>query len=400
MNDAPLAGLRIIDMTRLLPGPAMTMHLADFGAEIIKVEDTGQGDAMRSFPPMVRTATGEQLNTAFEATNRGKRSIAIDLKHADGREVLLKLAAGADALIEGFRPGVLDRLGLGWTVLNALNAKLVLCSLTGYGQSGPLAQQAGHDLNYCAMTGVLDQNRAAGTPAIPNLQIGDLLGGTQDALAALLIALLAAGRSGQGRHVDVAMTDGLLAHHFMPHSMLDAGKTPRAGETLLTGGVPCYGVYETKDGKHLALGALELKFWQNFCDAAGLSDLRDQHWTRGQAPGGAAAQAATARVAARLMEKDRADWETIFANADACMTPVLTPEEALGHAHHKARDLIRRRGKATLVGPFAQMPGAALAERPAPRAGEHTREILRELGYDAGRIDALLAAGTVREAQA
>lgn len=399
MNDAPLAGLRIIDLTRLLPGPAMTMHLADFGAEIIKIEDTGQGDAMRSFPPMVRAATGEEINTSFAATNRGKRSIAVDLKHADGREVLLKLAAEADALIEGFRPGVLDRLGLGWAVLHALNPKLVLCSLTGYGQTGPLAQHAGHDLNYCAMTGVLDQNRAAGRPAIPNLQIGDLLGGTQDALGALLIALLAAGRSGQGRHVDVAMTDGLLAHHFMPHSMLDAGKAPRAGETLLTGGVPCYGVYETKDGKHLALGALELKFWQNFCDAAGLSELREQHWTRGEAPGSAAARTATARVAARLRERSRAVWEKVFADADACVTPVLTPAEALGHGHHRARQLIHRRGEATLIGPFAQMPGAALAQRPAPRAGEHTREILRELGYDAGRIDALLAAGTVREAQ-
>ena len=398
MNDAPLAGIRVIDMTRLLPGPAMTMHLADFGAEVIKIEDTGEGDAMRSFPPTVETASGEKINTVFEAVNRGKRSIAIDLKRAEGRDVLLKLAARADALIEGFRPGVLDRLGVGWDALHALNPKLVLCSLTGYGQDGPLAQQAGHDLNYCAMTGVLDQIRAAGKPAIPNLQIGDLLGGTQDALAALLIALVAANRTGAGRRVDVAMTDGLLAHHFMPHSMLDAGKTPRGGETLLTGGVPCYGVYATMDGRHIALGALELKFWQNFCDAAGLSELRDQHWIRGQAPGSAAAQAATARVAARMQEKSRADWEAVFAKADACVTPVLTPAEALGHAHHKARGVIRRRGEATLVGPFAQMHGAAVAERPAPRAGEHTREILAELGCDAGQIKALLATGAAREA--
>jgi len=397
MTDAPLAGLRIIDMTRLLPGPALTMHLADFGAEVIKIEDTAEGDAMRSFPPTVETATGEKLNTAFQAANRGKRSIAVDLKHPDGRAVLLKLAEGADALVEGFRPGVLDRLGLGWQVLHSHNPRLVLCSLTGYGQDGPLAQQAGHDLNYCAMTGVLDQNRAAGKPAIPNLQIGDLLGGTQDASSALLIALLSAGRTGQGRHVDVAMTDGLLAHHFMPHSMLDAGKTPRAGETLLTGGVPCYGVYQTMDGKHIAVGALELKFWQNFCDAADLAELRDQHWARGQVPGSAAAQAATARVAARILQRSRSDWEAIFAKVDACVTPVLTPAEALAHAHHKARDLIHRRGKATLVGPFAKMPGAALVDRPAPGLGQHTREILGELGYRAAQIDALLEAGTVRE---
>lgn len=399
MNDAPLAGIRILDLSRLLPGPAMTMHLADFGADVIKVEDTGEGDAMRGFPPTVETASGQQINTAFEAANRGKRSLAIDLKNAMGRALLLQLASRADALVDGFRPGVLARLGLGWDVLHAHNPKLVLCSLTGYGQDGPLAQQAGHDLNYCAMTGVLDQNRSAGKPAIPNLQIGDLLGGTQSALSALLIALLAAQRTGQGRHVDVAMTDSLLAHHLVPHSSLDAGKTPRGGETLLTGGVPCYGVYETADGKHLAVGALELKFWQNFCDAVGLPDLRDHHWTRGHAPSGAAAQAVTARVAARLREKPRAEWQAVFAKFDACVTPVLAPAEALAHPHHRARGLVRRRGKATLVGPFAQMMGARVAESAAPRAGEHTREILSEAGCTEAQIDGLLAAGVLREPQ-
>jgi alpha-methylacyl-CoA racemase len=399
MTDAPLAGLRIIDMTRLLPGPAMTMHLADFGADILKVEDTGEGDAMRRFPPTVELASGEQVNTAFEATNRGKRSIAIDLKQAAGRELLLQLAATADALVEGFRPGVLDRLGLGWEAMQRRNPKLVLCSLTGYGQSGPLAQHAGHDLNYCAMTGVLDQNRAAGRPAIPNLQIGDLLGGTLGALSALLIALLAARQTGRGRHVDVAMTDGLLAHHLIPHAAIDAGRTPRAGETLLTGGVPCYGVYETADAKYLALGALELKFWQNFCDAAGLGDLREHHWTRGHAPGSAAAQAVTARVAARIRERRRTEWEAIFSKTDACVTPVLTPAEALAHPHHRARGLVHRRGKASLVGPFAQMSGGALSERPAPAAGQHTRAILAEAGCAAEQIDQLLAAGVVREPQ-
>ncbi len=220
---APLAGLVVLDLTRLLPGPAATMHLADLGADVIKVEDTGEGDYMRAFPPTVRNAAGTPVNPSYEAVNRGKRSIAIDLKRPEGRAVLLRLARRADALIEGFRPGVLERLGLGWETLHAENPKLVVCSLSGYGQTGPLAQRAGHDLNYIAMTGVLDQARVDGEPAIPNLQMGDLLGGTLSALSMLLAALLAAQRTGQGRYVDVAMTDGLLAHHFFPHAELDAG---------------------------------------------------------------------------------------------------------------------------------------------------------------------------------
>ncbi|MDL1860849.1 CoA transferase, partial [Betaproteobacteria bacterium PRO7] len=210
-SQAPLAGLRILDLTRLLPGPAATMHLADFGADVIKVEDTGEGDYLRSFPPQVANAEGARVNAIFEAVNRGKRSIRIDLKSAAGREVLLKLVDTADALIEGFRPGVMARLGLGWDVLHARNPKLVVCSLSGYGQNGPLAQAAGHDINYLATSGVLDQIRAQGKPAIPNLQLGDLLGGALSALSTLLIALLGAQRTGIGRYVDVAMADGLLA---------------------------------------------------------------------------------------------------------------------------------------------------------------------------------------------
>jgi alpha-methylacyl-CoA racemase len=169
MSSQPLAGLRILDLTRLLPGPVATMHLADFGADVIKVEDTGAGDYLRDFEPRATNARGARVNPAYEALNRGKRSIALDLKQAAGREALLKLVDGADALLESFRPGVLGRLGLGWDVLHARNPRLVLCSITGYGATGPLAQAAGHDLNYAALSGVLDQNRAQGQPAVPNL---------------------------------------------------------------------------------------------------------------------------------------------------------------------------------------------------------------------------------------
>lgn len=395
-RTGPLAGLRILDLTRLLPGPAATMHLADFGADVIKVEDTGEGDYMRSFPPTTRAADRE-VNATFEAINRGKRSIRIDLKSPQGRDVLFKLIDTADALIEQFRPGVLDRLGFGWDVVHARNPRLVLCSLSGYGQTGPWAQAAGHDINYAARTGVLDQNRAGGVPAVPNLQIGDLLGGTLCALSALLIALLGAQRTGLGARVDVAMTDGLLVHHLFPVGDLDAGQTPVAERTLLTGGAACYGVYETADGRHLALGALELKFWQAFCDAAGLAELKSHHWSLGEAPGSDASLATRARVAARLHERTRAEWETAFADVDCCITPILTPAEALAQPHHHARGLVHKRGKVTTLGPLARISGHALDVKPAPSAGEHTAALLREVGYGDREIAALLASGAVKD---
>jgi len=395
----PLEGFRILDLTRLLPGPALTMHLADLGADVIKVEDTGEGDYMRGFPPLTRNAEGAEVNAAFENINRGKRSICLDLKQPQGRDLLLRLVDTADALVEGFRPGVMDRLGVGWQALHARNAKLVFCSLTGYGQTGPLALKAGHDLNYCAMTGVLDQIRADGRPAMPNLQIGDLLGGTLTTLSALLAALLGAQRTGVGCRVDAAMTDGLLVHHIFPHADLDAGQVPVAGRTLLTGGAPCYKVYATSDGGHLAVGALELKFWQAFCDAAGLAGLREAHWALGLAPGSEASDEVARQVASRIGEKTRAEWEAVFAEVDACVTPVLAPAEALSHPHHHARGLVHRRGGVTAVGPLAAVDGLAIAEGRAPRAGEHTRELLAQLGLDEGAIAAVLRARAATEAE-
>ncbi len=397
MNDKPLAGLRILDLTRLLPGPALTMHLADLGADVVKIEDPSDGDYMRTFPPLAHNADGAAVNAAFENINRGKRSIRINLKHSRGRDLLLRFVDRADALVEGFRPGVMDRLGLGWEVLQQRNPKLVFCSLTGFGQTGPLAMQAGHDLNYCAMTGVLDQIRADGKPAMPNLQIGDLLGGSLSTLAALLAALLGAQRSGQGSRVDAAMTDGLLVHHIFPHGDLDSGQIPVAGCTLLTGGAPCYRLYETADRNYMAVGALELRFWQRFCDAAGLSELRDQHWSRGLAPGSAESAHVTAQVAARMLERARAQWEATFKDVDACVTPVLTPAEALAHPHHQARGLLHRRGSVTAVGPLARIDAHGIAAGAAPTAGQHTNELLAELGLDSKLIAALRADGTIAE---
>jgi alpha-methylacyl-CoA racemase len=396
-TSAPLTGLRILDLTRLLPGPAATMHLADYGADVIKIEDTGDGDYMRDFAPQVPNAEGAPVNPAFEAANRGKRSIAIDLKQARGRDLLLELAARADALVESFRPGVLERLGLGWDVLHARNPRLVLCSISGYGQTGPLSQKAGHDINYIATSGVLDQIRSNGDPAVPNLQLGDLLGGALAGLSALLIALLGAQRTGQGRWIDVAMTEALLVHHYFPHAELDAGWTPVAGSTLLTGGAACYRVYATADDRHLAVGALELKFWQSFCTAAGLDDLLARHWAYGEMPGSEAAQQTIVRVADRVRSQALAHWTRVFADVDACVTPVLTPAEALAHDQAQARGVVFRRGAVTEVGPLAHVSGHDLMHAPAPRAGQHTRALLAELGLAATEISDLLARKIVRE---
>ncbi|HRZ01898.1 MAG TPA: CaiB/BaiF CoA-transferase family protein [Burkholderiaceae bacterium] len=392
-EPGPLAGLRILDLSRLLPGPAASMHLADYGAEVIKVEDTGAGDYLREFAPQVRNAAGDLINPAFEAINRGKRSICLDLKSEAGRAALLALVAQADAVLESFRPGVMERLGLGWEVLHELNARLVLVSVSGYGSAGPLAPAAGHDINYAALTGVLDQNRAQGVPAIPNLQLGDVLGGSLAALSALLIALLGAQRTGQGRRVEVAMSDGLLMHHFFPHCEVDAGLTPRGGATLLTGGSACYAVYACADGQWLAVGALEIKFWQAFCEALDAPELVQRHWSRGELPGSEAALATREAVAQRLARHPREHWLEVFGAVDACVTPVLTPAEALQHPQFVARGRVQRLGEVTHVGPLAMMSGHTFAPRPAPRAGEHTREVLEAAGCAPALVDAITARG-------
>ncbi len=392
----PLEGIRVLDLTRLLPGPAATMHLADFGAEVVKIEEPGSGDYLRGLEPLATDAGGRRVNPAFEALNRGKRSVRLDLKQPAGRDAFLRLAAKADAVIESFRPGVMARLGVGWPALHAANPRLVLCSLSGYGQTGPMASSAGHDIDYCALAGILDQNRAAGMPAIPNLQIGDLLGGALSALSSLLIALLSAQRSGRGAWVDVAMTDGLLAHHFFPHAQLDAGSTPVGGATLLSGGAPCYRLYETADGRQLAVGALELKFWRAFCAAIGLPELADRHWSLGEAPGSATAARTAQSVAERIRSRTCASWESVFAAADACVAPVLTPGEALVHPQFAARGTVHRRGAVTMVGPLARMGDHAWSARPAPPAGADTAELLRQAGYSEAQIAALFAAGAAQ----
>ena len=335
-NDLPLAGIKVIDLTRLLPGPLATRHLAELGAEVLKIEgpaDQGQDDGTRQMGLTAADRRADEPALTFRELNRGKQLLRLDLREPGGVAALLELALGADVLIEGFRPGVMDKLGLGWEVLHAANPKLVVCAITGYGQHGPWAHRAGHDINYIAMAGVLEQIATqAGELAVPNFQIGDLMGGTQAAVSGMLAGLIGAQRSGRGRYVDISMSHEVLRHHVLAAIALKAtGRTPVPGRDLLSGGAPCYGVYGTRDGRHLAVGALELKFWRALCQAVGRPQWAEQHWSLGLAVGGPASLALRGELAAVFAAQTLAHWVAVFETIDACVTPVLRLDETLEH---------------------------------------------------------------------
>ena len=334
--DLPLAGIRVVDLTRLLPGPLATRHLLELGAEVLKVEGPsaeGQDDGSRHMGLTPQDRAEQRPSLTFRELNRGKQLLRIDLRAPDGVAELLALVRGADVLVEGFRPGVMQKLGLGWEVLHAANPKLVACAITGYGQRSAWSHRAGHDINYIAMAGVLEQIATAdGEIALPNFQIGDLMGGTQAAVSGVLAALLAAQRTGMGRFVDISMAHEVLRHHVLAAFTLQAaGRTPPPGRDLLSGGAPCYAVYRTADGRHLAVGALELKFWQALCGAVGRPEWSDRHWTRGLAVGSPASMALRGELAALLATRPLDHWAAVFEQVDACVTPVLRLDETLRH---------------------------------------------------------------------
>lgn len=386
-RSKPLAGIRILDLTRLLPGPLATQHLADYGAEVIKLEDTGAGDYARSMGAMAG-----DTSYFYQVVNRNKQSLRLDLKTAAGRALFLRLVETADALVEGFRPGVMDKLGFGYEALAAINPRLVYCSISGYGQTGPYAQRAGHDINYIGYAGVLDQIGGAGcAPAIPNLQIGDLLGGTMSAAMGVLVALIDARGSGLGRHVDVAMTDAALAHAIFPLvEVLAHGQVRPRGEDLLTGGVPCYGVYETADGGHMAVGALEEKFWQLLCDTLERPDLKPAHLATGEV--GARARA---ELQAIFRGRSRAEWARLFETVDCCVTPVLRLEESLDDPQVRARGMVVEVGGVRQFAPPLRMSGFAFAATAAPAAGADSETILAGLGVSPDEIARLREDGVI-----
>ncbi len=384
----PLAGLRVLDLTRLLPGPVATQHLADLGADVVKIEDTGEGDYARTM-----AAKPGETSAFFKLVNRNKRALRLDLKNPEGVAVFQRLTLSADVVIEGFRPGVMEKLGIGYEALSALNPRLVFCSISGYGQDGPYAQRAGHDINYLGYAGVLDQIGAVGgSPVVPNFQIGDLLGGALVPLVGLLAAVIDARATGRGRQVDVAMTDAVFAHTVFPlAAYLTQGAPPPRGADLLSGGVPCYGVYATSDGRHMAVGALEKKFWELLCDTLGCAELKPFHLAFGK-KGEQAKQALAAVFAGRT----QAEWIARFEAVDCCVTPVLHIGEALDNAQLRARAMVVEADGLTQSAPPYKLSGFEFAiARSAPAPGEHSEEVLREAGYSAADIARLRAQGVL-----
>jgi len=386
-DTGPLAGLRVLDLTRLLPGPVCTLYLADLGADVVKIEDTGAGDYARNLGNSPGT-----VSAFFRAVNRNKRSAAIDLKDPRGRDAFLALAKRADAIVESFRPGVVSNLSVDYAAIAKINPRIVYASISGYGQTGPRSQAAGHDINYLGYAGVLDQTGMRnGPPALCNLQIADLLGGAACAAIGILAALVGAQRTGNGRYVDVAMADASLSHNiFALHALAHWGRTLPRGEDLLTGGVPCYGVYGTQDGRWLAVGALEDKFWQALCLAVGRTDLAKSAFARGED-----GERVRGQLEAIFAKAPLAHWVERFADVDCCVTPVNTLDEALDDPQFVARAMIVKRpdGSQQYAPPFKLSGHEFALTRDAPAQGQHTAEVLREAGYEEAAIAALVARG-------
>lgn len=397
MTALPLDGVRVLDLSRLLPGPFCSLLLADFGADVIKVEDTGLGDYVRWAEPKFPGVEETAASAFFLALNRNKRSIRVDLKNDAGREVLLALVRQADVLLESFRPGVLDRLGVGYERLREENPGLVYCAITGYGQDGPYRDRAGHDANYLGLAGLLGLTGAADGPPVQAAgQIADVGGGALMAAFGILAALRERDRSGAGQLVDVSMTDGALAWMAMLAGRVFAGApTPARGGLELAGSLLCYRPYAASDG-WLSLGALEPKFWSAWCRGVGREDLVERQF---DGPGSAAHVEVEAIFAART----RAEWVAFADEHDCCLEPILALDEVLESELVAAREMV-----VTLDQPGATEPVRGLgipiklsrtpgdhARLPGPGLGEHTVALLREAGFAEERIAALLESGAV-----
>ena len=369
MSSRPLEGVRVLDLSRLLPGPYLTLILADLGADVVKVEDPRLGDYMRGMP-----------GGRYPAINRDKRSIALDLKRPAARDAFLRLCDRADVVVESFRPGVMDKLGVGYAALAARNRRIILCSISGYGQDGPYRDRAGHDLNYIGLGGVLAMTGpAGGAPQMPGVQIADLAGGGLWGAVGILAALLGARATGEGRHVDISMTEGAMA--LLLAEMGNHAAAPTRGRESLNGALACYGVYRAGDGRYLSLGALEPKFWGAFNEAIGrradVSELiappEVQERVRGE-------------IQAILETRTRDEWAAAFAGKDVCCEPVLELSEVPGHPLHRGRKaFFQAFGQTQLRTPV----GEPALRRPAPSLGEHTAEVLADAGLSAEEIAAL-----------
>jgi len=403
MTRLPLAGVRVLDLSRLLPGGFCSLLLADLGADVLKVEDTGMGDYVRWAPPYHEGVAESAKGALFLALNRNKRSIRLNLKSRDGREVLLRLAREADVLLESFRPGVLERLGVGYERLREEAPGLVYCAITGYGQHGPARDRSGHDINYLGLGGLLSlTGDADGPPVQAAGQIADLGGGALMAVAGILAALRerdgspSRPGSGEGQLVDVSMFDGALSWLGMVAARaLCEGRAQRRGEPELAGALICYRPYRCADG-WVALGALEPKFWAAWCRGVGREDLIERQFDR---PGSEAHGEAEAIFAART----RAEWQEFASEHDCCLEPVLELDEALASELVREREMVVELDQPGAAQPVRLLGAPVKLSRtpadpnrlPGPELGEHTDAVLADLGYGPEQVEALKASGAV-----
>ncbi len=398
--SGPLSGLRVLDLSRLLPGGFCSLMLADFGAEVLKVEDTGMGDYVRWAPPHYEGADESARSSLYLALNRGKRSIRINLKEEAGREVLLRLSREYDVLLESFRPGVLDRLGVGYDRLREENPRLVYCAISGYGQDGPYRDRSGHDMNYLGLIGMLGlTGERDGAPVQSSGQIADLGGGALMAAFGIMAALRERDRSGEGQLVDVSMADGALSWMAMVAGRYFCdGVTPGRGDLELAGSLVCYRPYACRDG-HVTLGALEPKFWSAWCRGVGREDLIEKQFER---PG----SETHAEVERIFMERTRDEWQAFASEHDCCLEPVLGLDEALDSELVRARKMVVELDQPG-AGPVRQLgvpvklsrtPGGV--QGPGPALGEHTDDVLAAAGYSADEVAQLKDLGAVAGATA
>lgn len=378
-----LDGVRVLDLSRLLPGPYATQLLADLGATVIKVESPDGGDYARGMSPVGESGEGR----VFESVNRGKRSVALDLKDDAGREAFYALVEGADVVFESFRPGVVERLGVDRETLASYNDDLIYVSLTGYGQSGPYADRAGHDLTYAGFAGLLDMTRPGpeSKPTIVGSPVVDAASGVFAAFS-IVGALLSRelGAESGGTYVDVAMADVALSFSRIHAGEALAGKTPRPGGTKLTGGVPCYDVYRTADGRYLTLAALEPQFWATLCEALDRPALADRHLSDDPAVRAAVRETLRETFASKSLD----EWLDELDGVDTPVGGVLTVAEALDHPQTRARGAVETPADAPpRIGFPAVTPAAESVPTDVPAHGEHTAETLRDAGLPPDAID-------------
>jgi len=389
----PLAGIKVLDLSRLLPGPYCSLMLGDLGADVLKVEDPQQGDYARWWGPRIHNQSA-----FFLMVNRNKKSMKLNLKTDMGTDIFLQLARQHDVLLEGFRPGVMERLGLGYETLREENPGLIYCAITGYGYTGPYRDRAGHDLNYLSLSGVLGTTGSkGGPPVIPGVQIADLGGGAMAAALAILAAYIARQKTGKGQFIDISMLDGSFSWLSVPLAKtLADGEDLSRGDSFLTGRYACYRVYETKEGRYMGLAALEPQFWEVFCTTVEREDLLEYQFSEGEGQAYLIAE-----VSKIFKDKTRAEWVEFLKTADCCCEPVNSVSEALSDPQLLARDMILEmdhptEGRIKQIGipmRFSETPGAITLTPPGH--GEHTIEILGALGYEDEEIKKMEEQGII-----